>query len=234
LIRDTLIFKTLLAPMRYGVTLTILIDSCDTGMILDLPYSWTTKTDRPGSLAKLSMNEDFSFVRFLKVVKTLYEASTFTQLGRTVGSALRNPAGDVEEHTDYEEETFDATSRGTTPQDTETKRVSKKTSLLDALTSCTSPDNANDGIKDSGRSKGRRHNDMSTVDTRETRPAPQNFLEQVMNCTLGHADEESDEDTYAPRHDDSYDAETTTTFETMTDDGYESPRGRRGRNRSRH
>ena len=34
------------------------------------------------------MNEDFSFVRFLKVVKTLYESSTFTQLGRTVGSAL--------------------------------------------------------------------------------------------------------------------------------------------------
>lgn len=38
------------------------------------------------------MNEDFSFVRFLKVVKTLYETSTFTQLGRTVGSAL-NPGG---------------------------------------------------------------------------------------------------------------------------------------------
>ena len=36
------------------------------------------------------MNEDFSFVRFLKVVKTLYESSTFTQLGKTVGSAL-NP-----------------------------------------------------------------------------------------------------------------------------------------------
>jgi hypothetical protein len=34
------------------------------------------------------MNDNFSFVRFLKVVKTLYESSTFTQLGRTVGSAL--------------------------------------------------------------------------------------------------------------------------------------------------
>jgi hypothetical protein len=32
--------------------------------------------------------DDFSFVRFLKVVKTLYESSTFTQLGRTVGTAL--------------------------------------------------------------------------------------------------------------------------------------------------
>ena len=36
----------------------------------------------------MAPNEDFSFVRFLKVIKTLYESCTFTQLGRTVGSAL--------------------------------------------------------------------------------------------------------------------------------------------------
>lgn len=36
------------------------------------------------------MNDDFSFVRFLKVVKTLYESSTFTQLGKTVGSVLKD------------------------------------------------------------------------------------------------------------------------------------------------
>jgi metacaspase-1 len=53
LIRDTLIFKTLLAPMRYGVTVTILIDTCDTGMMLDLPYAWTTKTDRIETHAKV-------------------------------------------------------------------------------------------------------------------------------------------------------------------------------------
>jgi Caspase domain len=88
LIRDTLIFKTLLAPMRYGVTVTILIDCCDTGMMLDLPYSWSTLADRPDLVPKMAQSEDFSFVRFLKVVKTLYEASTFTQLGRTVGTAL--------------------------------------------------------------------------------------------------------------------------------------------------
>ena len=46
MIRDTLIFKTLLAPMRNGVTVTILIDCCDTGMVLDLPYAWSTKNDR--------------------------------------------------------------------------------------------------------------------------------------------------------------------------------------------
>ena len=46
MIRDTLIFKTLLAPMRHGVTVTILIDCCDTGMALDLSYCLSTKNDR--------------------------------------------------------------------------------------------------------------------------------------------------------------------------------------------
>lgn len=90
LIRDTLIFKTLLAPMRYGVTLTIMIDCCDNGMLMELPYSWSTKFDRKESFARLTLNEDFSFLRFLKVVRTLYENSSFTQLGKTVGSALHS------------------------------------------------------------------------------------------------------------------------------------------------
>jgi metacaspase-1 len=54
LIRDTLIFKTLLAPMRYGVTVTIIMDCCDTGTIVDLPYSWSTRADRSEALAKVS------------------------------------------------------------------------------------------------------------------------------------------------------------------------------------
>jgi metacaspase-1 len=53
LIRDTLIFKTLLAPMRYGVTLTILIDCCDTGMLVELPYAWNAKSDKRGNAAKV-------------------------------------------------------------------------------------------------------------------------------------------------------------------------------------
>jgi Caspase domain len=53
LIRDTLVFKTLLAPMRYGVTLTIVLDACDTGTVLELPYAWSTKGDRRESVAKV-------------------------------------------------------------------------------------------------------------------------------------------------------------------------------------
>ena len=42
-------------------------------------------------------NEDYSFVRFLKVIKTLYESSTFTQLGNLVGSAIGDTESVVEE-----------------------------------------------------------------------------------------------------------------------------------------
>jgi hypothetical protein len=96
IIRDTLIFKTLLAPMRYGVHVTIIIDCCDTGMVLDLPYSWSTRVDRIDAVAKMTQSDNFSFVRFLKVIKTLYESCTFTQLGNTVGTALGQQPGIVD------------------------------------------------------------------------------------------------------------------------------------------
>jgi hypothetical protein len=40
----------------------------------------------------MSLNNDFSFVRFLKVVKTLYESSVFTRIGKTVGNELDKQA----------------------------------------------------------------------------------------------------------------------------------------------
>lgn len=46
IIRDTLFFKTLLAPMKKGVTLTCIIDCCHTGVLFDLPYLWSTKGDK--------------------------------------------------------------------------------------------------------------------------------------------------------------------------------------------
>merc|ERR1711865_933469 len=105
IIRDTLIFKTLLAPMRYGVHVTIIIDCCDTGMVLDLPYSWSTRADRIDAVAKMTQSDDFSIVRFLKVIKTLYESCTFTQLGKTVGTALgMQPILDSSDEEEDEEE----------------------------------------------------------------------------------------------------------------------------------
>lgn len=87
-IRDTLVFKTLLAPMRYGVTVTVIADACDTGMVLDLPYAWSTGADQPGTDAEMVQNKDYSFVRDLKVIKKLYESSVFTQLGNRVDEAI--------------------------------------------------------------------------------------------------------------------------------------------------
>ena len=54
LIRDTLIFKTLLAPMRFGVTVTIMIDCCDNGMVMELPYACGPKKDKKDSSSKVS------------------------------------------------------------------------------------------------------------------------------------------------------------------------------------
>lgn len=88
IIRDTLFFKTLLAPMKKGVTVTCIVDCCHTGVMVDLPYLWTTKADKGDLLPKMTLNNDFSFVRYLKVVKTLYESSVFTKIGKTVGSEL--------------------------------------------------------------------------------------------------------------------------------------------------
>ena len=54
IIRDTLFFKTLLAPMKKGVMVTCIIDCCHTGIMLDLPYLWTTKKDKGEQLPKVS------------------------------------------------------------------------------------------------------------------------------------------------------------------------------------
>ena len=40
------------------------------------------------TFAQMTINDNFSFVIFLKVIQNLYKASTFTQLGKTVGSAI--------------------------------------------------------------------------------------------------------------------------------------------------
>eukprot|EP00546_Thalassionema_frauenfeldii_P003065 CAMPEP_0178933080 /NCGR_PEP_ID=MMETSP0786-20121207/23044_1 /TAXON_ID=186022 /ORGANISM="Thalassionema frauenfeldii, Strain CCMP 1798" /LENGTH=561 /DNA_ID=CAMNT_0020610583 /DNA_START=337 /DNA_END=2022 /DNA_ORIENTATION=+ len=183
LVRDTLIFKTLLAPMRFGVTVTILIDTCDTGMMLDLPYAWQSKTDRIENVAKLSQNNDFSFVRFLKVIKTLYEASTFTQLGKTVRTALNDAdTEDEEDDTDGDSQTQDYTDNN---QDESSRKANQNllnNPLYAALTACSAPD-----------TDVRSNKKEMPVSS----PSKQNFVEKIMNCTLGDDLLSEDEDTYA-------------------------------------
>jgi hypothetical protein len=220
LIRDTLIFKTLLAPMRFGVTVTILIDCCDNGMVLELPYSWSTKTDRIKSMAKLSLNNDFSFVRFLKVVKTLYEASTFTQLGKTVGSALNMPSQDeVEEDFTLESGTMTgdegvANEKTKPTKGDNSQGASSIPNLFSALTSCANPDAAAllKAHSKSALGKGQ-----------------QSLIDKVLGCTLADelSDGEIDDDTY------NRDLGNSTTFETDGDTSLSYSTDHRPRRRGR-
>jgi len=80
---DTTIFRSLIAPMAKEVTVTILLDSTNTGVMFDMPYSWSTIRDNIDSSAKLSLNDDFSFVRILKILKHVYEKSTCTEISKS-------------------------------------------------------------------------------------------------------------------------------------------------------
>lgn len=180
----------------------------------------------------MSWNDDFSFVRFLKVVKTLYEASTFTQLGKTVGSALNVPVIQGSEET--EDDTMGANgSMLTIDEDTDAggKVDQQKGSFLEALTYCTSPVRGGTSTAKNTKRKGF-GNEKSTVDTRETRTAAPSLLEQVINCTLGHDEEDWDDDTYKSKNDDIQSSDTQTTFDSATDDAYDA-RARRGGGRQR-
>jgi Caspase domain len=225
LIRDTLIFKTLLAPMRYGVTLTILIDCCDTGMVLELPYAWNSKSDkRNSSVAKLSMNEDFSFVRFLKVVKTLYESSTFTQLGKTVGSALHPMSPMYNNGSSNQKPADDDRSSGRKNKNKSSDRHNE--SLFEALTSaCINSGNDTVQREDTMMSQG----DGSTLAT--TRKGGDTLLETMMrSCTLlaSPADDFSDEDTFKTRTDEDSLYDQSESFESshLTTEDDHPPRRR--------
>ncbi|KAG7353489.1 caspase domain containing protein [Nitzschia inconspicua] len=209
LIRDTLIFKTLLAPMRYGVTVTVLIDCCDTGMMLDLPYCWCTRADKPDAVAKMVQSEDFSFVRFLKVVKTLYESSTFTQLGRTVGSALgQQPVGNG---------SFD--DDGTAGETTHTRQEIER-SLTDEV-----------------RASGEKSSlfpslCLSTIrpDMKQGKNAEQDalsLLEKVFGCHFlvpEGEDEMSDEETYGDNTFDDDNTMQNSTFDSVSEGEYNNKR----------
>lgn len=185
----------------------------------------------------MSHNDDFSFVRFLKVVKTLYESSTFTQLGRTVGSALGYSVGASKLADD--DDTYDGTymlSQQSQDEENEKKqaeiRKAKGNSIFSALQACTTP---HDDLSRKESDRERKDAlDAVTIDTRDTKSRA-SLLEQVINCTYVHGGGEpySDDDTYHSKG--SYDDDHTledSTFDSATDDGYDSA-GRDARGRSR-
>jgi hypothetical protein len=179
---------------------------------------------------KMAQNDDFSFVRFLKVVKTLYESSTFTQLGKTVGSALSHQPLSKAPEEEEDNCEYPDTSRG----EVENSRIEtpqpQESSLMTLLGACTSPredsvENETKGKSSKKKKKKNHYKCDGTVDTDSKAPA--SLLDSLMNCTLGH--EGSDDDTHKSFG--SYDSQTLgdSTFDSMTDDDS----SKRGRGRSR-
>lgn len=167
------------------------------------------------------MNEDFSFVRFLKVVKTLYESSTFTQLGKTVGSAL-NPLAVPDSNKLETESRMGGKSRSKDVKNS--KRSPNSESIFEALT-----DACNIAQKDTARDDTTLGNDeLDAVARKDT------LLEQVIKgCSMlaSPADDDfSDEDTFKTRTEDESFYSEGESFETNTVDDYKSRR----RSKRRH
>lgn len=157
-------------------------------------------------------------------MKTLYETSTFTQLGKTVGSALNHPLdGDHEK----DEETIDKDDEETKKDVTLTQAISEGgNTLFDAITEACSP------------SKKDREENSSKKSTKDLDQIPkESILDKVMNCSFigGNDDDESDEDTFKSRTEEESYPEyggNEESFESMTDDE-EDRRRRRRRHRSK-
>jgi hypothetical protein len=118
LISEKSIIRSLLVRMAEDVTVTMLLDSCDTGFVFDMPYSWETRTDESERHAKLSLNDNFSLTRFLDVVTRMYDSNpdedqeyggsddeddddeAFVKktnvIGKALGATLRDVAQDAE------------------------------------------------------------------------------------------------------------------------------------------
>jgi hypothetical protein len=239
-IRDTLIFKTLLAPMKLGVTVTILIDTCDTGMVLELPYSWATKSDRPNKTPVPSMvhNDNFSFVRFLKVVKTLYESSAFTQLGKAVGTVLSQGCRSEDEENSMTDNTFE-TREVAEDDHSRIEGGMLNGGFMDMFSLCTRPADdvtCSDGATlKSSIAACHELGESATLDSLETNSRNASLIDRLVNFIRG--DDFSDDESCRTEDYDTL-VEDTTVDSMTADEGYESNKRRRskakrGRNRRR-
>lgn len=175
----------------------------------------------------MSLNEDFSFVRFLKVVKTLYESSTFTQLGRTVGSAL-NPLSIPSQMNDDESR---KSNRSQKPR--ETNMGEGHESFFDALADACS--GKSKLTSDPALCKGDEGNTIANARNENI------FVQMLNGCSLltSHPDNDeyfSDEDTFKTRTDEdaSYVSDGDSLDDTLaTEDDYARRRSSRRRSSGR-
>lgn len=175
----------------------------------------------------MSLNDDFSFVRFLKVIKTLYESSTFTQLGQTVRSAINGKHStplmnnlDDDENSQTDESTLGGGSlitmdeNETIEERPDHSKNNKLGGFMDVFNVCQYPQT------DPADSKLRHTFTDNTFDegTRDALPSTEpSLFQQVLNCTLLNNPALSDEDSYH-RHD----HEVYDTYDETDDDYYDS------------
>ena len=157
-------------------------------------------------------------------MKTLYETSTFTQLGRTVGSALGvNPSDAAERVMQLQSES----DIGISSADGEMEHgASMNDTIFDVIAEA-----CNAGQREKAELKLARSRENPGNEGAMQKREPQSLLEQVMNCTLlAPPDEEfSEEDTLT--EDRSYDESVRS---LSTEEEYESRKSRRrSRRRSR-
>jgi len=160
----------------------------------------------------MTSNDDFSFVRFLKVIKTLYESSMFTQLGHTVRSAIYdNPNLTARDFVEDDEDSHSDESGSeslTTLEDNDTRertsKSSNKSSFMNMLTICQPPPS---------RKISENLTDITSNEEslRASLLKPPSLLAQVMNCTLLNDPALSDDDSYHRQdtyesYDDPYDS----------------------------
>lgn len=152
---------------------------------------------------KLSLNKDFSFIRFLKVVKTLYESSTFTQLGKTVGSAL-GPSSSPDNMESVRRERERSSSKYSAK-----RNVERGETIFDTLArACTSVH------FDHKTNSKRTDNSIEEIRDKPSSDAG-SLIEKVLNCTMMERDED-----YS--YEDSFKSNSfgvgSSSFESMTDE----------------
>lgn len=109
LISEKTVIRSLIMNLAENVTVTMLLDSCDTGFVFDMPYSWETRSDNAETRAKLSLNDNFSFVRFLNAVKQMHDSSMYVtkndddyltmkrdSIVKAIGNTLKDVAQEAE------------------------------------------------------------------------------------------------------------------------------------------
>ena len=172
----------------------------------------------------MSLNEQFSFVRFLKVIKTLYESSTFTQLGKTVRSVLHEKIPNDRRYVDDRSIMDESTVGGSlmTVESTEPNQTTKKASLtlMTVLNACSSPP----PTSPDRRLKSK--NTENSGGTKSTVAEGPSLFQQVLLCGLSHPADYEDDYTYLRAH--TEDASEGPSFHTDDEyDGYDRGGGRK-------